>query len=476
MNGTAGSNDDQSANSVAAIEQRYRLVPDAPMDGMLDIDETLSMTSEQSAWALLVQIDAMVQALSTAEKTIENQEAQLATTVGVNIRADESESLASKLQETLSRAASGTASDAAALYLLDDSTSQLKMRSCWGLSNSALCKPARSLSSCMADLEALLGNAVLLENTSLAREWNCPEDFAAALCLPIGSPSMPHGTLWLFSDHVRDFSSEHIEVAKAATDKILVDIERSVLADEVLKLRSVSRSVESASLIQATRLPDAQPLHSDYEIAGWTFQGQSLGGNFHTWTYNRDGQIVVALGDAELGGVGGSLVATTLQTVIETCWNSKHEPKQVLRKANDLLWAAEDGDWRASLAYWMIDPNTGDAKYALSGAAQAFVIGDQGYRMLSGAPTQLGQQPDTQFATQSLRLSAGELLVLTSQSLMSGLLHGGLTQSMLLDTIRKMSDDPVDQIVDHLARQLPLNLTGNCETLDRSLIILRRRF
>ena len=466
-------------NSIEAklpLNKRYKLVSDAPIDGMLDMVSNIVVTSEDSAWALLAQIDALAQSLIEAEQMVQRQEAQLATSVGVNIRADESEILASKLQETLSRAAVQTVSDAAAIYLLDDSTSQLKMRSCWGLPQACLSKPARDLRGSMADLEALLGNAVLLENTSLAKEWGCPEDYAAALCLPIGSPTMPHGTLWLWSDHIRDFSADHIEAAKAATEKILVDIERSILADEVLKLRSVSRNVESASLIQATRLPDTQPLHSDYEIGGWTFQGQALGGNFHLWNCNRNGELIAALGDAELAGTSGALVATTLQTVIETCWNSKHEPKQVLRKANELLWAAEDGDWRSSLAYFKVDPESGLATYGLSGSAQAYLIGANGYRTLQGTPTFLGQQPDTSFLNHQLTLEGGDLLVLASNSLISGLLHGGLTQQSLLDTIRKMSEEPVDQIVDHLARQLPLHPSAGCEQLDRSLIILRRRF
>lgn len=468
---------EQGTNAaVQPLNKRYRLVADAPIDGVLDMVGDATVTSEDTAWALLAQIDALVQSLNSAEQAIKHQEAQLASSVGVNIRADESELLAAKLQETLHRAAAQTASDAAAIYLLDDSTSMLKMRSCWGLSSSSLSKPARDLRGSMADLEALLGNAVLLENVAVAKEWGCPEDFAAALCLPIGSPTMPHGTLWLWSNHIRDFSSDHIESAKAATEKILVDIERSILADEVLKLRSVSRGVESASLIQATRLPDAQPLHTDYEIAGWTFQGQSLGGNFHTWNYGKSGEIIAALGDAELGGTSGALVATTLQTIVETCWNSKHEPKQVLRKANDMLWAAEDGDWRSSLAYLQLNANTGSGLYGLSGSIQAFQVNASGYRPLKGTSTFLGQQPDTTFERNTVRLEGGDMLVFASQSLVSGLLHGGLTQQAMLDTILKMNEEPIDQIVDHLARQLPLNPPLGCEQLDRSLIIVRRKF
>ena len=48
--------------------------------------------------------------------------------------------------------------------------------------------------------------------------------FAAALCVPIGSASMPQGTLWLWSDHIRDFCTADIEAAKAAADKILAAV------------------------------------------------------------------------------------------------------------------------------------------------------------------------------------------------------------------------------------------------------------
>ena len=460
------------------LKQRMRLVCTDVIDGVLDAEdlEGVSVTSEDAAWQLLEQVDALVHSLEQAESVIERQEAQLATSLGVSIRSDESEILASRLTESLHRAAEQTGSDAAAVYLLDETTSELKMRSCWGLPTSALGKPARSLRGSLADLEALMGNAVLLENTDLAAEWGCPEDFPAALCLPIGSPTMPHGTIWLWSSHVRDFSPIDIDSAKAAADKILADIERSVLADEVLKTRSISRQIESASLVQSSRLPDSQPLHEDYEIAGWTYQGQALGGNFHSWDYNRHGQIVASMGDALLTGTGGALVATSLQTVVEACWNSKHEPSQVLRKANDLLWHSQDGDWRSSLAYLQVEPKSGQAKFCAAGSIQSFIVGCRGFRMISGTPTLLGELPDTQFRNQQIALEAGELFVMASKDLVSGLINGGFSQDALLNVIKEMQDEPVDRIADHLARLLPMASLDELVEYDRSLLIFRRRF
>lgn len=461
------------------LRKRMHLVSTAPIDGMLDIEDPALMlgASENEAWQLMEQIDALVQRLDQAEAMIAQQEAQLASSLGVTIRQEESEVLASRMVESLHRAVEQTGSDAAALYLLDDSTSTLKMRCVWGLPASALAKPSRPLRGSLADLEALMGNAVLLENTSLAEEWNCPEDFPAAMCIPVGSPTMPHGTLWLWSSHVRDFNSSDIDFGKAAADKILADIERSVLADEVLRRRGLDRQVEAASLVQSSRLPSgSQKLHADYEIDGWTFQGQALGGNFHTWSLNRSGNICAALGAAAIHGAAGAMVAMSLQTVVETCWNSQHKPSQILRKANDLLWSTEDGDWRSSLCYLQLEPSSGTMQYATAGTVQAFLFGSRGFRMLPCTPTMLASQPDTRFDNQQLTLEGGELLLIVSADVVGAIERGGLTQQALLDTVRRMQDEPVDAIVDNLRRLLPMAKVDEPSDYDRSLMLIRRRF
>lgn len=471
-----------SDDKLPPLRTRMQLISTHPIDGALDsmIDgEAINVTSEQDAWALLEQLDHLIQQVKAAEGTIELQEARLATAVGVSIRKDEAELLTGRLKETLKRAVEQTASDAAAIYLLDDSTSELKMRACHGLSSKALTSDARPLRGALADLEALMGNAVLVENTKLAPEWNCPEDFAAAFCLPIGSPTMPQGTLWLWSQHVRDFGNHDIEIAKSASDKVLVDIERSILADEVLRTRSTSRQLESASMIQASRLPSLQPLHRDYEVGGWTFQGQSLGGNFHTWTYNRHDRICAALGSAMTSGPTGALIATSIQTVVETCWNTRHKPSQVLQKANDILWDIEDADWRSSLCYLNVHPASGSTELALAGDIQVFLVSSRGVRAIGGTPTPLAEQPDTKFFNEQLYLEGGELLVVASSSVVGGAKRGGMEQGELLEVVSQMQEDSVEDIADHLARLLPM---GPVEALadspiaDRSLMVIRRSF
>jgi phosphoserine phosphatase RsbU/P len=463
---------------VRPLRSRVELVCIATMDGLLDAEDMaeLPMTSEDSAWQLLESIDSLVQRLQETERALTRQEGQLAANVGMSVRGDESSTLADRIQESLHRAAELTCSDAAAVYLLDDATSELKMRSCWGMPASALAGPPRPLRGSLGDLEALLGNAVLIENTRIAPEWSCPEPYAAAMCIPIGSPTMPYGTIWFFSDHIRDFQATDIDAGKAAADKILSDIERSLLADEVLKTRKVSRQYEDASLVQSSRLPDNQPMHDDYDVAGWTFQGQPLGGNFHNWTMNKYHQICAAMGDAVACGAAGALVATSLQTVVETCWNANHRPSQVLRKANDVLCTAADGDWRSSLCYLQIHPESGSTQLAIAGNIHAYVISSRGYRVVAGNTMQLAVQPDCEYRNDQLYLEAGELLMIVSADVIGGASRGGLTQDVLFKAIRDMYEDPTSDILDHVARMLPMQSAVDGEMFDRSLMLIRRRF
>ncbi len=248
--------------AAAELASRVRLVSSAPLDGLLDESDFFEQTatSEETAWALLESINDLAFKLKQCEEAVARQEAELAAGLSVTLPEQTTEeSLYASMEEALERAVLASGSDAAAVYLLDDTTSTLKMRSCYGLSKNNLAQPPRSLRGALADLEALLGNAVLLENVAIAPDWNCPEPFAAGLCVPIGSSTMPQGTLWLWSDHVRDFCSADIEAAKGAADKILSDIERRVLSSEVLRVRAAAQQLDAASIIQSSLLPDAQP-------------------------------------------------------------------------------------------------------------------------------------------------------------------------------------------------------------------------
>ena len=77
--------------------------------------------------------------------------------------------LGERLEAVLRGGAEAIGCQAAALYLLDPATTELKLRSSWGLPRKRLTDPARPLRGALADLEALLGHAVVLTDDRVAR-------------------------------------------------------------------------------------------------------------------------------------------------------------------------------------------------------------------------------------------------------------------------------------------------------------------
>src|SRR5690606_35105660 len=108
---------------------------------------------------LLAEVDRLREA-------VRQREAELATHIPVVSHAS-TDDLAERLEAALVSAAEVVGADAAGLYVLDEATSSLKLRAAHNLPESRLLDRPRRLEGALADLEALSGNAVVLEDTNL---------------------------------------------------------------------------------------------------------------------------------------------------------------------------------------------------------------------------------------------------------------------------------------------------------------------
>ena len=102
----------------------------------------------------------------------------------------------------------------------------LKARAVFGLPTQRLEEQARPLRGSRADLEAMVQDVVMIEdlNASALETWNSPEPFDAGICAAIPSDGIPIGTLWLFSDENKQFSTAESAVARFAAAQIGLEL------------------------------------------------------------------------------------------------------------------------------------------------------------------------------------------------------------------------------------------------------------
>ncbi len=467
--------------------RQWKLVDNVVRDGVLDEADLVALPSVpmDKAQDLLMAIERLVERLDRAEEVIRRQEAELATAVLVTSHPDRQKETADRLESILESTSRSIGATAAAVYLLDDVTSNLKMRSCFGLPRKKLASGPRELRGSLADLEALLGNAVLLTDIDVMPEWPSPEPFGAALVVPIGTSMMPHGTIWFWSDNPRSYSPTEVEVANLAAGRVMAEIEQSILGHEVTRSREVQKQIDTASLTQASMLPDTQILHEDFDISGWTHQANRLGGAFHHWDIVPSGMMTFAIGQASQGGPEGSIVATSSLAMTRTLWTQGSNPSQILRAINDLNWSMVDADWKIAMSLLQFNPVTGYGSMCNAGAMQSFIVSCRGFRPIGSPQPLVGAQPDTQFNSSRFILQPGEILLTYTPHLFANAAlfndpnNNGqsapkpLDQTALLNIVRDLCDESANDISGYLARLLIPPKAPTKPQFDQSLILIK---
>jgi len=303
---------------------------------------------------------------------------------------------------------------AAAVYLLDDATTELKLRASWGLPRQQLFTPPRPLRGAVADLEALVGHAVVLEDTKVVPQWKTPEPFASAVCVPISTPSEPLGTLWVFCDQPRDFSPEQTNLVEIIAGRIAAELQREVLLRECVQTKRIDRQLLRAATWQNDRLPCVSPLLDGWELAGWTDSDQVLHHGFYDWFVPPDGRLAAVVGSADGSMLEAAMTSAAVQGAIRAHSAYRHNASRMVNRVNETVWNGSAGGQSAALFYALIAPETGAVECCCAGPIDAWVLRENGPRSLKLNCPPLGTQPDGVYHPRRFSLSEGDALVISS--------------------------------------------------------------
>ena len=125
-----------------------------------------------------------------------------------------------------------------------------------------------------------------------------PEDFPAAVCVPVSTPTTLLGTLWVFCNEKRDFNDRETNMLEVVAGRLASDLEREMLLRSGTDGAELQKQVAAAERLQRSELPTISPLLDGWGVAGWTAQAEGVGGAFHDWFCLPRGLLAVAVGKA----------------------------------------------------------------------------------------------------------------------------------------------------------------------------------
>ena len=199
-----------------------------------------------------------------------------------------------------------------------------------------------------------------------------PEKYPAALCVPVSSPTVPLGTLWLFSDREREFTATQTNMAEMTAGRLAAELERTMSISAQFEANETARQVDAAQRLQQSQLPQPIRLAEEgWDLAGQAMSAGQLGGAFYDWCWLPNDALAVTIGEAGQAGIAGALTASTLRSAVRTLTDDGIGPGLLLQRINRSLWLASGGDESASLMFAVIDLSTGRLRYSWAGQPTA---------------------------------------------------------------------------------------------------------
>ena len=176
----------------------------------------------------------LINDVADARRTAETLASEIALTSPFPARKQTRGNLNQRLQSVLQALVDSMECEAAVMYMLDDATSELRIRSMWGLSIESLSAPPRILETAKADLEAMLGHAVTISDGHMFDLWSVPErEYESAACVPLATATTILGTVWIFDDKPRAFEDRELNLIEVLAGRLAVEIEHAALVGEV---------------------------------------------------------------------------------------------------------------------------------------------------------------------------------------------------------------------------------------------------
>jgi serine phosphatase RsbU (regulator of sigma subunit) len=403
------------------------------------------------------------------------REAELAAGVPVVANPNDAEHLAVRLQSVLQGGAESVGCPAAGLYLLDEATTSLKLRSSFGMPRERLAEPARPLQGALADLEAMLGHAVVLNDLDAHTHWNPPEDFPAAVCVPVCTSTTILGTLWVFSNEPRDFSDQETNLIEIVAGRIASDLERENLVRAGTDTSSWKREVSAVQRLQRNQLPTIAPLLDGWDIAGWTDQAGSVGGDFFDWFTLPDGLLAVTVADVLAGGMAAAFAANTVKAATRAHGQYHRNADALLKAVNMTLWTGASGDQFAQMFCGLVETATGAVRYSCAGNPSVLRLSAGAYESLTETSPPLGESPETAYPEETCLLTPGNTLVVFSDGIRKAKNGQGASvgERGIAEVLARHQDAPASTLV-----QVATEILGEHEPAaapdDRTILVIKR--
>jgi len=232
-----------------------------------------------------------------------------------------------------------------------------------------------------------------------------------------------------------------------------------------------------AAAIQQALLPTEPRVIGSVEIAGRNIPSLDVGGDYFDFVDSEDGRVMVGLGDVAGKGMPAALLMTHLHASVRAQVGTERPILEIMRRLNRSVHQNVHGDRFITLFLALLDGETGEITYVNGGHNPPFLLRATGeIEPLTQGGLLLGIVPEAEYASGTVRLEPGELLLIYSDGVTEARSaeEEEFGEERLMEFLRQSrSLSPVDMIELLIQRVREFSSRGKPSD-DVTIVVMRR--
>jgi sigma-B regulation protein RsbU (phosphoserine phosphatase) len=417
----------------------------------------------------------MLERLADAHAQLSLRNKDVSTLLNLGLAIPSQDDLAFALSQLLKAATHLTNSRSAAFFLLDTSTSRLKLRGVYQLAPDAVPCALRELRTSRPDLRALSSAPVALWSAAPGGHPLFPAQMRRAMIAAVESEHIPFGTLWVYDRRAKSYTQRDMRVLQSIAAQVAAVLDRSALIHGDQVRQRLCRDVRAASEGLTDGNLQELPVDCRFDVAARCTSRYELGGDLCEVIRLSSDRTAIAVGDASGNSIPAAMIMSSVRGALLTHLADENNVAELVSKLNSGLCRITRSHQFMSLCYGVFDAAHWRFSYCNAGHPMPLLVRDGQAMAMESHGLLMGVLDDTHYVHSTLQLDRGDLLIFYSDGISEA--RGGnqqlFTSHGIVEAVRGKSDATARQILDAIWERVDLH-TGAGETGDdRTLLVLK---
>lgn len=305
------------------------------------------------------------------------------------------------------------------------------------------------ISSSIRDKVIREKQSLLVRDTQLDEAFNkqlsiVENKVRSFMAVPLQTNDKVIGLIYLDSSMVREFTKDDLNLITIMANIAAIRVENARLAESERHQQIIQKELEQAADIQRRLLPNAPPVISGLDLAGYNAACRTVGGDYYDFLQRPDGTVAVIVADVAGKGMPAAMLMSSLQARVQVLAEDATDLAALVTRLNRTISANCPANRFITFFMAIIDPSTGEITYCNAGHNPPALVRASGeFEMLEGGGMILGILPKATYSACKAHLNPGDTLVLYSD---------GVTEAVRPDSDEEYGEDRLARLVARLER------------------------